>query len=216
MPRPIIRTALNLAVLISAAVALSACFQVENGPAFAGGDEVPGFDTTLYTVGRISPSEGEGVMPPNPGDASTWHIRRALNGSYFIEQAAEEEDDMIVSPRRIRRGEYVIEYSTAQDEYWLGILDIEGQDDDRRYNFCIHLNWDEEDIIARAPSHDVRADNESYTGVTLDADNPDQLFNFMSALWRDSELNEWDCTVMGATPPAGMPAPDSDSKVPGK
>jgi len=216
MPRPITRTALNLAAVSATAIALSACYQVGNGPAFAGGDEVPGFDTTLYAIGRISPSEGEGILPTNPGDASTWHIRRALNGSYFITQEGGEDEDMLVSPRLIRRGDYVVEYDTPQDEYWLGILNVEGQGDSRRYNFCINLNWDEDDIIARAADHQIEIDDENFVGVTLNADDPDQLFEFMSDLWRQSELNEWDCTVMGATPPAGMPAPDSDSKVPGK
>lgn len=218
MPRQILRTATTLSFIAAGALALSACYEVENGPAFSGGDEVSDFESTLYTVGRISPSDGEGFIPVEAGDTQTWHIRRALNGSYFLSQLETDEDDTVMRPRRIRRSDdYVIEFSTAQDENWLGILSVEGRGDDRRYNFCIHLNVEDEVIVARAPSHNVRASAESYAGVSLGADNPDHLFNFMVSLWRDSELNDWECTVMGPTPPDGA-TPDSGGagKVPGK
>jgi hypothetical protein len=216
MHRRLARTAATLTFIAAGAVALSACYEVENGPAFSGGDEIPGFDTTLYTVGRISPSEGGRVLPVDPDDMETWHIRRALNGSYFLSQDGVDDDDMVVRPRRIRTGEYVVEYSTAADENWLGVLAIEGQGDGRRYNFCIHLNWDDDEIIARAPAHNVRASDESYAGVRLGAENPDRLFDFMAALWDDSSLNEWECTIMGPTPPEGMASGGDASKTPGK
>ena len=218
MPRQIFRTAATLTFITAGAIALSACYEVENGPAFSGGDEVSGFDSTLYTIGRISPTDGDGFMAVDPSDVEIWHIRRALNGSYLLTQEGSEDDNTVVRPRRIRRSDdYVMEYSTAPDENWLGILSVEGRGDERRFNFCIHLSWDDDDIVARAPAHDVRATDESYSGVRLGADDPDDLFDFMAALWRDSNLNEWECTVMGATPPVGMTLEGGDAgKVPGK
>jgi hypothetical protein len=109
----------------------------------------------------------------------------------------------------------VIEYSTATDENWLGILDVAGSGEDRRYNFCIDLDRDEDEVAAMAASHHVVAQTESYTGMTLSAEDPDHLFHFMSELYRRSQLNEWECTVMGPTPPPNMPAPGA-GKVPGK
>jgi hypothetical protein len=214
MYRPALRRILGLAAIASAA-GLASCYEVENGPAFAGGDEVPGLEATLYTVARISPSDGDGLLPVDPDDMETWHVRRALNGTYFMTQDGEEDDEeMAVRPRLIEGGDYVIEFSTASDENWLGILNVSGDGAARQYAFCISLNWDDEDVAALAPAHHVRATDQRYGGISFDADDPDVLFSFMADLRGRTELFEWECTVMGLAPPEGFAHDDSDKAPP--
>ena len=202
MPRRAFRTAASLAAITIGAIALSACFEVENGPAFSGGDEVQGLPDTLYTIGRIDPSEGPGVIPVPASDQQTWHVRRAINGSYLMTEETDASDATMIRTRRIRRSrDYVIEYNTDFESYWLGILSITGQRSNIQYNFCIDLNWDDDDIAERARNQRVQVDDESFVGVTFTDDNPDDLFDFMAGLWADSELEEWTCTVLSATPP---------------
>lgn len=215
MPHPFVR-AVTFASTLAIALAVSACYEVENGPAFSGGDEVPGLETTLYTIGRISPDNGAGVLPVEPNDIEIWHVRRALNGSYFMsEEDADEDNVMVIRPRLISSGDYVIEYGSGRDENFLGILNASGGDEDRQFTFCISLSWDDATVVALAPAHNVRATDETYGGVRLDADNADDLFAFMADLRQRSDLDEWECTVMSPTPPANMPSPGG-GKVPGK
>jgi len=216
MPQPIVRAAAS-GLAVAAALALSSCYEVENGPAFSGGDEVPGLEATLYTVGRISPDDGSGFQPvTDPADIEIWSVRRALNGSYFMSQQDGDEDSlMVVRPRLISGGDYVIEYGSGRDENFLGILNASGEGDARQFTFCISLNWDDAAVVALAPAHNVRATDQSYSGVRLGADDPDDLFDLIADMRARSRLEDWDCTVMGTQRPAGLPDPDA-GKLPPK
>lgn len=191
----------SVAVLVGS-VALSGCFEVENGPAFSGGDEVPGLEGTLYPYGRISPTEGPNIQPIDDSDVNTWHVRRALNGSYIMTADGDpDEDDMILRPRLISGGDYVIEYSSESDENFLGVLTVEGRSDQQLYYFCISLEWDDDEIVALGPAHNVLVHDPTYGSMSLSADNPADLFAFMADLRGRTEIGEWECTVMTSMQP---------------
>jgi len=215
MRRTIVKTGLPF-MAVFAFLPLTACFEVENGPAFSGGDEVPGLVDRLYTIGNIEAGEDSGLVPADPGEVEEWLVRRALNGSYvLVEYGDGEGDTTVVRPRHINDGDYVVEYSSAADENWLGILSISGDGDDRQFAFCISLGWDDAEVVAAAPAHGVRADDAGYGGVRVGADDPDALFAFMADLWSRSTITDWDCMVMGAAPSNGIEQ-DGPGKIPGK
>lgn len=191
------------ATAIIGAFALAGCFEVENGPAFSGGDEVPGIQQTLYTVGQFSPSNNGVLHPVDPADVEVWSARRAVNGSYVLEQIEGDDDEeyMIVSPLRITAQDFVMEYSTEFDQTWLGILHVMGEGADRQFAFCIDLNWDDSAIAERAVAHNVSVDDESIGGVRLGSEDPGALFDLMADLWSRSTLNDWECSVLGTSPP---------------
>ena len=215
MQRSIVKSGFRFLALF-ALLPLTACFEVENGPAFSGGDEVPGLVDRLYTIGNIEAGDNDGIQPVEPEGIEVWLVRRALNGSYVLIQEGDDDDDTtVVRPRLISDSDYVVEYSSAADENWLGILSVSGDGDDRQFAFCISLGWDDAEIVALAPAHGVRADDSGYAGVSLGADNSDALFNFMADLWARSAITDWDCMVMGAASSNGFEQ-DASGKVPGK
>ncbi len=203
--RPSFPRKFSVLSLSGLALALSGCFVVENGPAFSGGDEVPGFAESLYAIGRISGSEGIPYEAVELDEVAVWSVRRAVNGSYILTPEA-DEDIMVVRPRRIDATDYVIEYSPNPDENWLGILNLYAGPQEQRYHFCISLDRDEDMLIQRAQQHGLHADDSPIAGISLDTDDPDRLFAYMADLRETSEIYEWECTVLSDTPPVGYPA----------
>ena len=176
---------------------LAACYEVENGPAFSDGDHVPGLEGAFEPIGRIEPGE-EGLIPhENDEDLPVYMVRRALNGSYVMQEVEADNDEyVLMTMRRIDRTTFVIEHFGGIDENMLGIGVVDGRGEDRTFSFCIDVEMEMQDQQAIAARNDVTLTPARFGADRLAAENGHDLFSFMRDLWQESEMEDWTCTVL--------------------
>lgn len=185
---------LTLGFLALCAMALTGCFEVENGPAFAGGDEVPGLEGVFSIAYGTSPDEGRSEIEDDEGP---YTFQRATNGAYVVTSADEDDDLTLFKPVRVRNNLFIYEISEDIDENMLGVLSIDGDE----YRFCMILEMEPDEQFARAAEYGIERIETRFGLDRYLAPSGDAFVQFLTALWDDTSYDQWACTVMVEGPP---------------